>query len=163
MKDIVFFDIDTQHNFMHETGKFYVPEAEKIIPNLERITNFAKKNNISVVASIDLQKMDEVGVLINMSTNGYKKIPETILSKTKTIPNKKLSDEQLKELLEEYNRFWILKQKNDVFSNPNLKLILNGTKEAYVYGVATDYCVKVAVLGLIKIGIETYIIKDAIK
>ncbi len=35
--------------------------------------------------------------------------------------------------------------------------------EAVVYGVATDYCVKAAVLGMQERGIQTYVVEDAIK
>jgi nicotinamidase/pyrazinamidase len=36
-------------------------------------------------------------------------------------------------------------------------------RAAVVYGVATDYCVKAAVLGLQKRGLQTYVVQDAIK
>jgi nicotinamidase/pyrazinamidase len=51
MKDIIFFDIDTQYDFMHRNGKFYVQGAEDIIPNLGAITKFAAANNVPVFAS----------------------------------------------------------------------------------------------------------------
>ncbi|MBI2101010.1 cysteine hydrolase family protein [Candidatus Woesearchaeota archaeon] len=164
MKGTIFFDIDTQHNFMRKDGRFYVPGAEKIIPKLKRITDFAGKNNISIVASIDLQKSG-VEVMTNYANqaNGYRKIPETTLPNAKIIPNNKLENGQLKGILEKYSRYWVFKQKNDIFSNPNTKEMIKNAERACVYGVATDYCVKAAVLGLIKIGVETYVIKDAIK
>lgn len=164
MEGTIFFDIDTQHNFMYEHGKFYVPGAEKIIPNLKKITDFARKNNISIVASIDLQKSGaEIRTNYTSQADGYRKIPETTLPNAKVIPNNELSGNQLKKLLEIYNRFWIFKQKNDVFSNPNTKEIIKNAKSVCIYGVATDYCVKAAVLGLRSMNIETYVIKDAIK
>ena len=164
MKGTIFFDIDTQHNFMHKDGRFYVPDAEKIIPKLKRITDFASKNWISIVASIDLQKSG-VEILANYANqaNGYRKIPETTLPNAKIIPNNKLENGQLKDILEKYSRFWIFKQKNDIFSNPNTKEIIKNAKRACVYGVATDYCVKAAVLGLRDMDIETYVVRDAIK
>ena len=162
MKDVIFFDINTQYDFMHKDGKLYVPEAEKIIPNLQKITLFANKSKVSIVATIDLQKT-KLEIPPNFMANGYKKIPETKLPNNKAIPNKKLNNEQLKNLLEKYDIFRIFKQKLDVFSNPNTKKLLNNVKRAYVYGVATDYCVKAAVLGLREMGVETYVIKDAIK
>lgn len=151
MKSVIFFDIDTQYDFMHKGGKLYVPGAEGIIPNLRMITEFAGKNSISVIASIDSHKM-----LV------HKKIPETKIDKAVSVPNKKLSEWQLKKILKSGN-LCILKQEHDVFSNPNTKKILKNVKKAYVYGVATDYCVKAAVLGLRSMGIEAYVIKDAIK
>ena len=38
-----------------------------------------------------------------------------------------------------------------------------GVENAYVFGVATDYCVKAAVLGMQERGIQTYVVEDAIK
>ena len=169
MKETIFLDIDTQYDFMHKNGKLYVPGAEKIIPNLKRITDFARKNGISVVASGDAHKMPNGEAAskafphyCRIGTKGQKKIPETTLPDTKAVPDKKLGNKQLKKLLEN-GSLWIFKQKDDVFSNPNTKEIVKYAKIAYVYGVATDYCVKAAVLGLRKIGIKTYVIKDAIK
>ena len=219
MKGIVFFDVDTQYGFMRKDGKLYVPDAESIIPNLKKLTQFAKKRNISVVASVDkhfvknhrsktrwhvayrklsawfLSMLENIpyftstldlrpsvkdmmvyfrhiNELEDASKNfppdcmagakGHKKIPETRLSNAIPVPNRKLNNKKIKELKEK-NRIIIEKQEHNAFSNPNLKSILNGTKKAYVYGVATDYCVKAAVLGLRKMGVETYIITDAIK
>ncbi|MBI2652367.1 isochorismatase family protein [Candidatus Woesearchaeota archaeon] len=170
MKKTIFFDVDTQYDFMHKDGKLYVPDAEKIIPNLKKITGFAKKNKISAIASGDSHKMSDWEIVSKTfpphcigGTKGQKKIPETRLPNTKIIPNKELSSNQLKKLVEKCHSFWIFKQEYNAFSNPNLKLILKDAKRAYVYGVATDYCVKAAVLGLRKMRIATYVIKDAIK
>jgi nicotinamidase/pyrazinamidase len=59
----------------------------------------------------------------------------------------------------------IEKQHYDVFTNPAVKPILEAmnVKTAIVYGVATDYCVKAAVIGMQKLGIETFVLEDAIK
>ena len=148
MKEVIFFDIDTQYDFMHKDGKLYVPDAESIIPNLKKLTQSAKKKNIFIVASAD--------------KHGHDKIKETVVRGAIAVPNKKLDRIKAKKLKKVENLI-IEKQKHNVFSNPNLRPILNGTKKAYVYGVATDYCVKAAVLGLRKMGVETYVIKDAIK
>ena len=59
MKNTIFFDVDTQNDFMHKDGKLYVPDAEKIIPNLKKITQFAKKKNVIVIASADNHKMGD--------------------------------------------------------------------------------------------------------
>ncbi len=169
MKQVIFLDIDTQYDFMHKEGKFYIPDAEKIVPNLERITNFVKKKKIFVIASIDNHKVSNANINPKTSfkhyaayDSGQKKIPETWLKNAVSVPNKKLDDRKI-EQLKEKNRLIIEKQKHDVFSNPNTKKILRNVKKAYVYGVATDYCIKAAVLGLRNMNIETYVIKDAIK
>jgi nicotinamidase-related amidase len=35
MARVIFWDVDTQYDFMHPDGKLYVPEAERIIGNLQ--------------------------------------------------------------------------------------------------------------------------------
>lgn len=169
MKNIIFFDVDTQCDFMHKDGKLYVPDAEKIIPNLKRITQFAERRNVSVIASADKHKMSDWEIASKTfpphcmaGTSGQKKIKETVLSSFVAVPNKKLGINKIKKLKEK-NRLLVEKQEYNAFSNPNIKAILKGIKKAYVYGVATDYCVKAAVLGLRNMGIETHVVKDAIK
>lgn len=150
MKEAIFFDVDTQFDFMHKENRLYIPDAGKIIPNLKKITEFAKINNISVAASID-----------NHSSKGHKKIPETDFEDFVVIPNKVLSLRKIAQL-KKNDRLLIEKQQHNVFSNPNLKPILGNAKKAYVYGVATEYCVKEAVLGLASMGIKLFLIEDAV-
>lgn len=169
MKGTIFFDVDTQYDFMRKDGKLYVPDAESIIPNLKKITQFAKRKNVRVIASTDKHKMSDWEISSKTfpphcmgGTKGQKKISETTLKNYVCVPNKKLSKKDV-ENLKAKNFLMIEKQEYTAFSNPNLKLILDGAKKAYVYGVATDYCVKAAVLGLRDMGIQTHVIKDAIK
>jgi nicotinamidase/pyrazinamidase len=77
-----------------------------------------------------------------IGTNGAKRIAETCDSQT-----------------EEFS-----KTSYDVFTNLATELVLKtyDVKEAVVYGVATDYCVKAAVLGMQKRGIQCYVVEDAI-
>ena len=37
----VFFDVDTQLDFLYPAGALYVPGAETLLPALTRLTNFA--------------------------------------------------------------------------------------------------------------------------
>ena len=53
MKNLFFFDIDTQKDFMLKTGALYVPGAERIIPKLRRLFDFAAGNEISVISTMD--------------------------------------------------------------------------------------------------------------
>ena len=157
MKGVIFFDVDTQYDFMHKDGKFYIQNAEEIIPNLNTITQFAATKNIPIFASIDNNGFGNVA-----DEWSQLKIPETRLGDAAVVPNKKLGNKKIRQLKKEY-KLLIEKQEHNAFSNPNLKSILKGAKKVYVYGVATDYCVKEAVLELRNMKIETYVIKDAIK
>ena len=42
-RDVIFWDVDTQVDFMLQGGKLYVPGAEKLIPNLRRLVDAARE------------------------------------------------------------------------------------------------------------------------
>jgi nicotinamidase/pyrazinamidase len=57
------------------------------------------------------------------------------------------------------------KQSFDIFDNINVdKIVINLDVSDYVvFGVATDYCIKAAVLGLIRRGYKVSLVTDAVK
>src|SRR6266550_2505247 len=91
MARVIFWDVDTQYDFMHADGKLYVPEAERIITNLQRLTNYAHGHGIRIVASADDHVMGHPEISDSpdwqstfpahcmRGTAGQKKIPETAL------------------------------------------------------------------------------------
>src|SRR5271157_4031093 len=90
---LMFWDVDTQVDFMLPEGKLYVPGAERIIPTLARLTNWAAQHQVRVIASADAhQPGDEEFSLYPphclAGTPGQKKIPETSLTPQFTIPNR---------------------------------------------------------------------------
>ena len=145
---VVFLDIDTQYDFMNPGGKLYIPGAERLIPNLRRLFMFAKDNNIPIISSLDTHKRDDpefkdFPAHCIKGTRGYNKIKTTIAKKP--------------------NQAFIIKHTIDVFSNPKIRIMLEPYSIVYVFGVALDYCVKAACLGLVRLGKRTYLIKDATK
>src|SRR2546428_5451506 len=91
MARVIFWDVDTQYDFMKADGKLFVPDADHIIGNLKRLTDYAHAHGIRIVASAD----DHVAGHAEISdtpdwkttfpphcmrgTPGQKKIPETAL------------------------------------------------------------------------------------
>ena len=55
---VIFWDVDTQYDFMKADGKLYVPDAEQLIPNLRKLTDFAHGHGIRIVASADDHAVD---------------------------------------------------------------------------------------------------------
>ena len=51
--DPIFWDVDTQHDFMRADGRLYVGDSESIIPVLGRLTAYAHGRGIRIVASAD--------------------------------------------------------------------------------------------------------------
>ena len=120
-RKIVFWDVDTQVDFMRPEGKLYVPGAEKLIPNLKRLTEFAAANRILVLGDVDAHQVDDPEFKVYpphclMGTPGAEKIPETVLPRQYRIPNRKVA---LPPELLSYQQIMLEKQTLDVFDNPN--------------------------------------------
>jgi len=179
----IFFDVDTQNDFMNKDGALYVPDAESLKPNLKKLTQYALENDIKILGSIDkhfgteeykgregeLQKYggpfpDHCMKL----TPGINKIPETSVIDSTFIENKlkgSYDDSELKTIVNSHTAVFFEKQSYDVATNPNFERVIKmlGVKKAYVSGVAEDYCVSAAVLAMRKMGIEVVLIMDAMK
>src|SRR5260370_42255079 len=50
---VIFWGVDAQYDFMKADGKLYVPDAEQLIPNLRKLTDYAHGHDIRIVASAD--------------------------------------------------------------------------------------------------------------
>lgn len=179
-KGTIFWNVDTQIDFMDPGGKLYVPGAESIKPNLAKLTRTAKKYNLKVVNTADYHFIQSAEI---SSTPDYiKTFPPhcmALSSGAKFIPE---TDPELpiifywnqrypiiKDLFNpDYDRnIIILKDNFDVFKgNPNtvdLVTKLLDPERIIIYGVTTNVCVDKAVCGLNKLGYEVWVVNDAIK
>ncbi|MBI4095400.1 MAG: isochorismatase family protein [DPANN group archaeon] len=181
---LLFWNVDTQKDFMHKTGSLYVPGAEKIIPNLMRLTQYAREHKQQIILSRDTHDKNSAELKRNggifpdhcmSKTEGYKNIPETEPKNLLVIPTTEgtsmafLESEfnyspTLNKILSHSGELVFEKDSNDVFNNYYAGAFVANSKAeaAVVYGVATDYCVKCAALGLRKAGLEVYLVTDAI-
>lgn len=166
VKEIVFVDIDTQVDFMLPKGKLYVPDAQTLIPNLRYLTRSALENDILIVSSVDAHikndpEFKQFPAHCVVGSKGQRKIPQTLLKRHISIPQKILSKNQLFGKIKGYPQLILEKNTYDIFSNFNLLRLLKPFKVAFVYGVALDYCVKYAVLGLLQAGLKVNLVIDA--
>jgi nicotinamidase/pyrazinamidase len=170
MKKIVFWDVDTQVDFIEPTGKLYVPGAESILDNLAYITNLEKVNG-RLCGSVDAHlpndpEFDEWPEHCVYGTPGSLKVPESLANKTLYVPTAKLTNSQLLEVLNYPEQIIFEKQDNDVRTNPNVKpfLDLNNPDLVVIYGVVTEICVKLAVDFIARdLKYNTVVVSDAIK
>ncbi|MFB3917425.1 MAG: cysteine hydrolase family protein [Terriglobales bacterium] len=162
----IFWDVDTQVDFMDPTGKLYVPGAEAIVPKLAQLTRWAGQQGILVVASACAhlpgdKEFEQYPPHCLAGTPGQKKIPETLLVPSALVPN------ELTELDGPYNYAQVVieKQQFDVFSNPNMDsfLPLLGNVDVVLYGVVTEFCVAAAARGLLRRGYKVSVVTDAIR
>ena len=164
----VFVDIDTQYDFISRDGALSVPGAEEIRGNLKTLTDYAVKNGIKIIASADAHVPDDKEFEVFpphcvQNTPGQKKIEETTLAATVVLKNE-TSDAARAEGIENADQILLEKQSYDVFTNPSASGIFEtaGGDEYIVYGVATDYCVKAAAVGLLERGYRVTVVNDAI-
>jgi nicotinamidase-related amidase len=55
----VFVDVDTQVDFLDPAGALFVPGSTEIVPNLARLTRFAREHGIPILASADAHTPDD--------------------------------------------------------------------------------------------------------
>jgi nicotinamidase/pyrazinamidase len=145
----VFFDVDTQNDFMLPAGALYVPGAERVLPAIARLNRWAAEHSIPVVSTADAHAENdpEFGQWpphCVAGTAGQRKPAETLVGDARQII--------------------VEKQALDCFSNPELPALLDrlGAERCVVYGVVTEYCVRLAALGLLQRGRQVEIVTDAI-
>ena len=166
-RNLIFWDVDTQADFMLPEGKLYIPGAEAIIPTLANLTSWAASQHVLVVADVDAHQPDEVEFSLYpphclVGTPGQKKIPETTLLPQFIIPNRPKAE---LPAIERYRQIVIEKQTIDVFTNPNIEAFLArlGKPDIVLYGVVTEICVAAATRGLLDRGYHVTVMEDAIQ
>src|SRR5579864_481553 len=152
----VFFDIDTQIDFVYPAGALYVPGAERIVPLIAELNRRAPM----VISTMDAHSEDDPEFKIYphhcvAGTTGQRKPAITLREKRAVIPH----------CVEGVQQFILEKQKLDCFTNPHLLPVLAELRaDRYVvYGVVTEICVRFAALGLLKTGKRVEIVTDAVK
>ncbi|HLS47451.1 MAG TPA: cysteine hydrolase family protein [Gemmatimonadales bacterium] len=161
--DLIFWDVDTQYDFMRADGKLYVPGSEEIIPTVGRLTDHAHAHGIPIVASAD----DHVAGDRELSetpdfretfpphcirgTPGQRKIAETALRNPLEIPPEPAGRELREAIRAHDGDFLLLKRWFDVFTNANVDLLLDelAPRRIVLYGVALDVCDRYAIEGLL--------------
>ncbi len=179
LSDWLFWNVDTQQDFISPDGKLYVEGAELLKPNLQRLTELAKKKGIRVVNTADYH-FDDSKELSN-KPDFIKTFPPHCMANTagadyieETNPEKplvfnwnkkhKIKKEEIND--SKHRNILIRKDAFDVFEgNPFTEEILNALspKTVVIYGVTTNVCVDGAALGLAKRVDNVLVLEDAIK
>lgn len=164
---LLFWDVDTQMDFMLPGGTLYVPGAEQIIPHLARLMRYAQQRWIPVLSSADTHQPNDPEFELYpphciVGTPGQQKLAETLLSNRLVVPNAPF---QWPDDLRGYEQFIIEKPTLDVFTNPNVDALLDriAPREIVLYGVVTEICVWLAARELLARGYRVRLIEDAIR
>jgi nicotinamidase/pyrazinamidase len=155
MRKGILVDIDTQIDFMKRNGALYVPEAEDIIPRVDDMMEYAAGFGIRILSTMDTHTKDdpefaEFSPHCVKGTPGWQKLPITLHDDRVVLPlnwKPPLPDDIL-----ERQQIIVEKSTYDPFSSPAFEAVIQLLKspKCMVFGVATDYCVRAACLGLLE-------------
>jgi len=161
----VYFDIDTQIDFLFPAGSLYVPGAQQLTPALHRLNHHAAKHGHPLVSSMcahteDDPEFKQWPAHCVIGTVGQLKPAETLLEKRAVIgvaPGDYRTHGAQQILFE--------KNQLDITTSPNFRpLVTRLAADRYVvYGVVTEYCVCFAALALLETGKPVSLVTDAIQ
>ena len=179
LSDCIFWNVDTQFDFVSPEGKLYVPGAELLKLNWEKLTQFAKSKSITVVNTADWHYSNSPE--LSAQPDFIKTFPEHCMANSagaeyidETNPENPLvinwegNTIYTKEIFHsrKYRNIVVRKDAFDVFKgNPftdNLLKLLS-PETVVVYGLTTNVCVNDAVVGLAKRVKRVIVVEDAIK
>jgi nicotinamidase/pyrazinamidase len=191
MPPIVFWDVDTQVDFMtppEAGGKLYVcnpddpedPGAVRVVGALERLSEYARRHGILRVATGDWHTLEHSEIDAEnpdfrttypphcmAGEPGAEKIPETALRDPVVIPLEAEPESAREAVLEARDGgrdIFLRKKEFSCFMGNAATEALIEALEAdvfVVYGVALDVCVKAAVEGMLDRGARVWVVEDA--
>ena len=166
----VFFDVDTQLDFLYPAGALYVPGAEKLLPEFAALTRYASRKGFQIVSTADAHFEDDLEFKTwkphcVAGTVGQQKAAATLLGQPLVLGTLEEALDEIRSSIAEGRQIVVEKQKLDAFTNPHLRPLLHLLKaERYVlYGVVTELCVRCAAFGLLATGARVELVSDAIK
>jgi nicotinamidase/pyrazinamidase len=183
----VFVDVDIQRDFCDAEGALFVKGSPNEL--YRALTAHAVNAKIPILGSVDSHAWDAWEFASSTTrgpngekpnfpdhcvkgTEGWLKVRGTLPPRFRFVPN--VDDAQtgpiVGELLrQETQGVYFEKEVYSLFANPLAEPFLKRLAEEaarplalYVYGVATDYCVKAAALGLAQRGYATTLLVDAV-
>ncbi len=167
MTRTVFWDVDTQHDFIMPDGNLYIKGAETILPNLVALTGFAREKRLPLLGSVDYHAANDSEISDQpdfretfpphclAGTPGQEKVeatrPKDPLFIDSRPEDKVALKQRVKQHLDRGGEVIFRKQRFDVFSNPNVDTVLEAVRpdRIVVYGVALDVCDRYAIEGLL--------------
>ncbi len=146
MPGTVFFDVDTQIDFLFPAGALWVPGAETLLPVIARLNRHASAHGIPLISTMDAHAEND---------EEFRRFPAHCVAGTlaQRKPEATLVPGQT-----------ILRKRHvDCFTAPELPALLGGfaARRYLVYGVVTEICVRHAALGLLRTGAAVHLIQDA--
>jgi nicotinamidase/pyrazinamidase len=168
-RDFIFWEVDVQADFMLPGGHLYVPGAEKLLPNIRRLTDAARQGRVFLVSHGCFHTHDDPEFKVFpphcvKGTAGAELVPDALTEKVLRVPND--ADAKLPEDFSRYQQILLEKQTLNIFESRHADALvqrLESRAEFVVFGVVTEYCVSFAVKGLLARGRRVAVVQDAIE
>jgi len=168
-RDFIFWEVDAQADFMLPGGKLYVPGAEKLLPNIRRLTDAARRGQVFLVSHGCFHTPNDPEFKVFpphcvKGTDGSELVPEALADKVLRVPND--ANAKLPDDLSQYQQILLEKQTLNIFESRHADALvqrLGTAAEFVVFGVVTEYCVSFAVKGLLERGRRVAVVRDAIE
>ena len=168
-RDFIFWEVDVQADFMLPGGNLYVPGAEKLLPNIRRLTDAARQGQVFLVSHGCFHTPHDPEFKMFpphcvKGTPGAELVPEALTQKVVRVPN--VPEAKLPSDLSQYQQVLLEKQTLNIFESRHADELvekLGDRAEFVVFGVVTEYCVSFAVKGLLQRGRRVAVVADAIE
>ncbi|MGA6980328.1 MAG: cysteine hydrolase family protein [Candidatus Sulfotelmatobacter sp.] len=167
--NVVFWEVDTQRDFMLPGGKLYVPGAERLLPNIRKLTDAARQGRVFLISHGCYHPKDDPEFQIFpphcvKGTEGSAFVPEALTDKVLVIPNDAAA--VVPRDISDYQQILFEKQSLDIFESRHAGKFVQrfgDDVEFVVFGVVTEYCVRFAAKGLLDRGRRVSVVQDAIE
>src|SRR5258708_5955493 len=119
-RDYIFWEVDAQADFILPGGKLYVPGAEKLLPNIRKLTDAARRDEVFLVSHgcfhpANDPEFKQFPPHCLKGTAGAEFVPEALAEKFVRVKNDVKA--KLPEDLSRYQQIILEKQTLDVFES----------------------------------------------
>src|SRR5271154_2660890 len=167
--NLVFWEVDTQADFMLPGGKLYVPGAEQLLPNIQKLTDAARQGYVFLVShgcyhSKDDPEFNSFPPHCIKGSTGAEFVREALTERVLTVTNEATA--ALPHDFSDHHQILLEKQTLDIFESQHAgKLVerLHPRAEFVVFGVVTEFCVRFAAKGLLERGRRVCVVQDAVE
>jgi nicotinamidase/pyrazinamidase len=167
--DTILWCVDAQKDFMLPGGKLYVPGAEKLLPNIRRLVDVARDGRAFLVSHgcfhiVDDPEFKTFPPHCIKGTAGADFVPEALSEQYVRVSNE--TGSSLPEAFLRHQQVILEKQTLDIFESRHANALLerlDRSAQFIVFGVVTEYCVRLAAKGLLERTRKVCVVSDAIE
>lgn len=169
--ETVFFDIDTQVDFIDSNGALYVPGSKEIAPNIRHLLEYAGEHRITTISPmcahvVNDPEFQQFPPHCVEGSPGQRRYFDELPKLRRHVWEAEATVREADIDIVSGDHYVVKKRSFPMFSNPWMKALAKRGRfrgmDAVAFGVATDVCVRVDVLDLCRVGARVRLVRDAI-